>query len=185
MPTLEGVEKISFLDFALTLSDPAYDPLTQIRDYITVDFASFVKKQIVPVSLAGWEAKRKGGEISFTDEEYFKTLLAPFSKDIILTGSIKVVSRTTSVIRTVSDPQGGKKNAFVNQQLWDVDAQIVFLSAATGKVILQHPLKENITWEEKVSSRFQYERVLEKLTERMVFDFQKRRKRENRYLILR
>ncbi len=92
--------------------------------------------------------------------------------------------KSTSVIQVVQDEQGKRKSTYVTKQIWNAEARMVLVDSDTGKVLSDKTLTDKQNPETADTPRFLFGQLLDRIGDRLLPDFQKRSKIQERYILL-
>jgi len=189
--SLDGYDRVCFVDFALTFSEPGYDPQPQIRKYFTEELPVYIAKPITMLTMPVANLSAGVSVANTWDNNLPRQTLLLWQRlfglqpqTLVITGSGAITVKNTSIIRETRDTLGRRRGGFVTQQFWNADLKMQLIDAGTWKVVFEEKQTEKFSAESESPAQFNISSQLNKLGEKLILALQKRKRFQERYLLL-
>jgi len=173
---LDKYIEILYNDFDIRLpNDSSFNSKKYVKNFFLNDFSKAIEKKV---------------EYFDTDTDFFKNSktflenLKKKSNTLLITGKIKVEAKSRSMIKKIKAKSGKRKKSFVQIQDWKMTSDIVLIDSDTGKKIYEKNFIENIKGTETSGTKFNFETLFFKTTNKLIESILNRTKIEDRYLLV-
>ncbi len=164
----EKYDKILYQD--LTLEWPAEDfsPEEQLKSFFLEELAKNIDKNIEP-----WDGNSSDPEAGIP------------AGALLITGKLTLEIKERSKIKEKKDKTGKVKNVFVGIQHWNMTMALVMKDADTGKDIFKQDFTEKLSDVDssETTTKFNFEKIFFKMTNRLIMKVQKTKRMQRRYLL--
>jgi len=167
--------KILYNDFEIKLPKNSFNSKKYVKDFFLNDFSKAIEKKV---------------EYFDTDTDFFKdseTFLENLKKTqntLLITGKIRVDINNRNMIKKIKTKSGKRKKSFVQIQDWKMTSDILLIDSNTGKKIYKKSFTENIKDAESFDTKFNFETLFFKTTNRFIKLILNRTKIQDRYLLV-
>jgi len=172
---LDKYIKIFYNDFEIKLPKNSFNSKKYVKNFFLNDFSKAVEKKV---------------EYFDTDTDFFKdskTFLENLKKNsntLLITGKIKVEIKSRSMIKKIKVKSGKRKKTFTQIQDWKMTSDIVLIDSDTGKKFYEKSFIENIKDTETSDTKFNFETLFFKTTNKLIKSILNKTKIEDRYLLV-
>jgi len=172
---LDKYIKIFYNDFEIKLPKNSFNSKKYVKNFFLNDFSKAVEKKV---------------EYFDTDTDFFKdskTFLENLKKNsntLLITGKIKVEIKSRSMIKKIKVKSGKRKKTFTQIQDWKMTSDIVLIDSDTGKKFYEKNFIENIKGTETSDTKFNFETLFFKTTNKLLKSILNKTKIEDRYLLV-
>jgi hypothetical protein len=160
--------KILYQD--LTLEWPAKDfsPEEQLKSFFLDELAKNIDKNIEP-----WVGNTSDPEAGIP------------ANALLITGKLTLEIKERSKIKEQKDETGKVKNVFVGIQHWSMTMALVMKAGSTGKDIFKQDFTEKLSDVDssETTTKFNFEQIFFKMTNRLIMKIQKTKRMQRRYLL--
>ncbi len=160
--------KILYKD--LTLEWPAKDfsPEEQLRSFFLDELAKNIDKNI-----ESWAGNTPDPETGVP------------ANALLITGKLTLEIKERSKIKEQKDETGKVKNVFVGIQHWSMTMALVMKDGSTGKDIFKQDFTEKLSDVDssETTTKFNFEKIFFKMTNRLIMKVKKTKKMQRRYLL--
>jgi len=164
----EKYDKIFYKD--LTLEWPAKDfsPEEELKSFFREELAKNIDKNIEP-----WAGNPSGPEVDIP------------AGALLITGKLALEIKERSKIKEQKDEAGKVKNVFVGIQHWSMTMAVVMKDGTTGKDIFKQDFTEKLSDVDssETTTKFNFEKIFFKMTNRLIMKVQKTKRLQRRYLL--
>lgn len=167
--------KILYNDFEITLPKNSFNSKKYVKNFFLNDFSKAIEKKV---------------EYFDTDTDFFKdseTFLENLKKTqntLLITGKIRVEIKSRSMIKKIKVKSGKRKKTFAQIQDWKMISDILLIDSNTGKVIYKKKFTENIKDAETSDTKFNFETLFFKTTNKFIKFILNKTKIQDRYLLV-
>ncbi len=166
--------KILYNDFEIKLPKNSFNSKKYVKNFFLDDFSKAVEKKV---------------EYFDTDTDFFKnseTFLENLKKTqntLLITGKIRVDINNRNMIKKIKTKSGKRKKTFVQIQDWKMTSDILLIDSNTGKTIYKKSFTENIKDAESFDTKFNFETLFFKTTNKFIKFILNKTKIQDRYLL--
>ena len=172
---LDKYIKILYNDFEIKLPKNSFNSKKYVKDFFLNDFSKAVEKKVEYFDT---------DTDFFKDSKFFLENLKNFSKTLLITGKIKIEIKSRSMIKKIKVKSGKRKKSFVQVQDWKMTSDIVLIDSGTGEKIYEKNFIDNIKDSETSDTKFNFETLFFKTTNKFIKSILNRTKIEDRYLLV-
>lgn len=172
---LDKYIKILYNDFEIKLPKNSFNSKKYVKDFFLNDFSKAVEKKVEYFDT---------DTDFFKDSKFFLENLKNFSKTLLITGKIKIEIKSRSIIKKIKVKSGKRKKSFVQVQDWKMTSDIVLIDSGTGEKIYEKNFIDNIKDSETSDTKFNFETLFFKTTNKFIKSILNRTKIEDRYLLV-
>ena len=172
---LDKYIKILYNDFEIKLPKNSFNSKKYVKDFFLNDFSKAVGKKVEYFDT---------DTDFFKDSKFFLENLKNFSKTLLITGKIKIEIKSRSMIKKIKVKSGKRKKSFVQVQDWKMTSDIVLIDSGTGEKIYEKNFIDNIKDSETSDTKFNFETLFFKTTNKFIKSILNRTKIEDRYLLV-
>ena len=165
----EKYDKIFYKDVALEWTPRDFTPEEELKGFFLKELPRIIEKDIEP-----WEGQGPGAE----------TGMPPNS--LLITGKLTLDIKERSKIKEVKDETGKSKNVFAGIQHWDMTLTLEMKDSNSGSDIFKEEYKEKLSDVDssETTTKFNFESLFFKQTNRFLMKIKKTKKMQRRYLLL-
>ncbi len=172
---LDKYIKILYNDFEIKLPKNSFNSKKYVKDFFLNDFSKAVEKKVEYFDT---------DTDFYKDSKFFLENLKNFSKTLLITGKIKIEIKSRSIIKKIKVKSGKRKKSFVQVQDWKMTSDIVLIDSGTGEKIYEKNFIDNIKDSETSDTKFNFETLFFKTTNKFIKSILNRTKIEDRYLLV-
>ncbi len=172
---LDKYIKILYNDFEIKLPENSFNSKKYVKNFFLDDFSKAVEKRVEYFDT---------DTDFFKDNEIFLENLKNFSKTLLITGKIKIEIKSRSMIKKIKVKSGKRKKTFAKIQDWKMTSYIVLIDSDTCKKIYEKNFIENIKGTETSDTKFNFETLFFKTTNKLIKSILHKTKIEDRYLLV-
>jgi hypothetical protein len=164
----EKYDKIFYKDLDLEWPAKDYTPEEQLRDFFLEELAKNIDKNIEP-----WAGNPSDPEVDIP------------ARALLISGKLALEIKERSKIKEQKDETGKVKNVFVGIQHWSMTMAVVMKDGTTGKDIFKQDFIEKLSDVDssETTTKFNFEKIFFKMTNRLIMKVQKTKRTQRRYLL--
>ena len=164
----EKYDKIFYKDLTLEWPAKDYSPGEELRGFFLDELAKNIDKNIEP-----WAGNESGPEAGIP------------AGALLITGKLALEIKERSKIKEQKDETGKVKNVFVGIQHWSMTMAVVMKDGTTGKDIFKQDFTEKLSDVDssETTTKFNFEKIFFKMTNRLIMKVQKTKRMQRRYLL--
>jgi hypothetical protein len=164
----EKFDKILYQDLTLEWTAKDYTPEEQLRNFFLEELAKNIDKNIEP-----WAGNTSDAEAGIP------------ANALLITGKLTLEIKERSKIKEKKDETGKVKNVFVGIQHWSMTMALVMKDTDTGKDIFKQDFTEKLSDVDssETTTKFNFEKIFFKMTNRLIMKVQKTKRMQRRYLL--
>jgi hypothetical protein len=162
-------DKIFYKDVALEWTPEDFSPVQELKDFFLKELPKIIEKDIEP-----WEGQGPGAEAEMP------------ANALLITGKLSLDIKQRSKIKEVKDETGKSKNVFAAIQHWDMTLSLEMKDSHSGSNIFTGEYREKLADVDTsdTTTKFNFETLFFKLTNRFLMKIKKTKKMQRRYLLL-
>ena len=156
--------QVLYKDLALEWPAKDFEPQEQLREFFLDELSRIIDKKIE--SAPGDEAGIPAGSL-------------------LISGKLILEIKERSKIKEVRDKDGKRKNTFVGIQHWDMTMAVAMKDTDKGKDICKRDYTEKLSEVDssKTTTKFNFEKLFFRMTNRLVMRVKRTKKMQRRYLL--
>ncbi|UCH95231.1 MAG: hypothetical protein JSV88_34005 [Candidatus Aminicenantes bacterium] len=165
----ETYDKVLYQDLTLEWEPKDFTPEDQLKSFFLSELPRVIDRDIEP-----WDGKTSAAD-----------MVIP-ANSLLITGKLTLEIKERSKIKEIKDQETGKpKNVFTSIQHWDMTLALVMKESKTGKEIFKQDFKEKLSNVDTsdTTTKFNFEKIFFKLTNRFLMKVKKTKKMQRRYLL--
>jgi hypothetical protein len=183
-------QNVYFIDFITIAPDIGLDVDAENKRIFCEEMPFAIDKKITYLDPPHWAMIRNllrryrlAVDVKYENSVFFQDVFRSHPQSLFITGKLNLEIQKLGVLKEVKDETGERKNIFAAVQLWEMEMKIFIIDGDSGRVVLQEVYTEKMEPGEEISSQFNFNSMLAKMTARLVQALQPNKVTQERYIL--
>jgi len=164
----ENFDNIFYKDLDLEWPAKDFSPRKKLREFFVDELSKTIEKDITAISKESSQNNDK----------------TP-AKSLLISGKLSLEIKERQKIKEIKDEKGNAKNVFTPIQHWDMSMNLEIVDRNSGKRIFKQNFTEKLNDVDtsETTTKFNFEKLFFKMTNRLLLKIKKTKKMQRRYLL--